>query len=129
MRFAMRLDPWWQPLLLLLGATPGNSYVALEGDAVRVRFGFFQYLLPCERIVGARRAPGNWGYGIGVHGNPFSWLVVNGSLAGLVELQLVPPVRTWVLFIPVRCSRLYVSLEQPDAFLQALGQGLAPPAR
>jgi hypothetical protein len=123
MRFAMRLDPWWRPLLWLVGVLPGNAYVALEGDTVRVRFGLFRYRVPRASVVGARRRDGAklWLMGIGVHGNLVNALAINGSLGGMVELRLAPPRTFWVLLIPMRVSRLYLSLDEPDAFLRALG--------
>ena len=40
-RFLIRRDAWLQPLLFLVGAVrDSNSYVAFEGDRVRVRFGW-----------------------------------------------------------------------------------------
>jgi hypothetical protein len=125
MRFAMRLDPWWQPFLWLVGVLPRTAYVALEGDTVRVGFGLFRYRFPRASVVAARRVGGAklWAMGIGVHGNLVNALAINGSLDGLVELRLAPPRTFWVLFIPMRVSRLYLSLEEPDAFLRALGAG------
>ena len=122
MRFAMRLDRWWQPLLWLVGVRPGSAYVAVQGDTVRVRFGQFDYRFPRACVVGARRVSGakRWWLGVGVHGNLVDWLAINGSLSGLVELRLDPPRRLWVLFVPNRVRRLYLSLEDPDALLQAL---------
>jgi len=129
-RFPMRLDAWWAPLLAaLLFATPNRAYVALDGDQVDVRFGLFRLRFPRAQVTLARRAPGHWGYGIGIHTNLVDSLIVNGSLAGLVELRLSPPKRVWLLFIPVRCARLFLSLENPDAFQAALGQPTSTPAR
>ncbi len=122
-RFAIRRDPWWVPLLVLFGATRRRSYVVVDDEWVRVRFGFFAMRFPRERIVSARSVQGGWGYGIGWHTNFVSALILNGSLAGLVELRLTPPEHRRLLLLPVRCSRLYVSLEQPDAFLRVLAEG------
>ena len=61
--------------------------------------------------------------------NDYHTLVVNGSLDGLVEFRLAPPRTFWVLGLPMRCTHLAVSLEQPDAFLHALGAGLPLAAR
>ena len=71
-----------------------------------------------------RETRGQWYWGIGIHTNGVR-LVVNGALSGLVELQLSPPQRAWLLF-PIRCKRLIVSLEQPAAFIQALSVPAAP---
>ena len=56
-----------------------------------------------------------------MHTNIVSTLAINGSLAGMVELRLEPP-QTLRVLLPVRCSRLYLSLEDREGFLRALSQ-------
>jgi hypothetical protein len=123
MRYSMRLDTWWRPLLLVMGVTPERAYVEVDDAHVTVRFGRFHYSVPRAEIVEARRVRGHWLYGIGVHTNFVSELIVNGSLAGLVMLQAREPQRAAVLGMPIRYNRLYLSLEDPSGFLGAL----APP--
>jgi hypothetical protein len=127
-RFAIRVDPWWLPLLALFGALPRWSYVALEDDRVRLRFGLFTCRFPRSSIVDARRVGGAraWGAGIGWHANFINGLAINGSLTGLVALRLSPAQLFWLGFLPARCSLLLVSLEEPAAFLEALG--VTPPS-
>ena len=128
MRFAIRLDPLWQPVLWLVGVLPSTAYVALVGDTVRVRFGVFRYSFPRASVVAARPvgSANLFKIGVGIHGNLVSGLAINGSLHGLVELRLAPPRRFWVLFIPMRVNRLVISLKDPDALVRALG--VAAPA-
>lgn len=123
MRFPIRLDAWWQPVLWIVGVLPGNAYVALRGDVIRVNFGLFRYRFPRASVVAARQvgSASLFTIGVGIHGNLVSSLAINGSLHGLVELRLEPPRRLWVLFVPMRVSRLLISLKNPEAFLQALG--------
>ena len=130
MRFPIRLDAWWQPVLWIVGVLPGNAYVALSGDIVRVDFGLFRYRFPRASVVGARKvgSASLFAVGVGIHGNMMSSLAINGSLNGLVELRLEPPRRFWVLFIPMRVSRLLISLKDPDAFVQELGVPVGPAA-
>lgn len=120
MRFPMRISPWVRPLLLLIGATTSTSYIDVEQDGLRVRLGLFRYMFPRTAIVSARRASVNWTYGIGIHTNAVSTLVINASLSGLVEIRFDPAPRTWVLVIPVTCRRLFLSPSDPDALLAAL---------
>jgi hypothetical protein len=131
MRFPMRVDPPWQPFLWLVGVLPGNAYVELAGDMVRVSFGLFRYRFPRANVVAARPVgrASLFKLGIGIHGNLVSGMAINGSLDGLVELRLQPPRRFWVLVIPMRVSRLFLSLKDPDAFVQALGATVGPAAR
>ena len=51
MKFAIRLDPVWRPLLLVGGATRENSYVELTDAGARFRFGLlFDRLVPYSDI-------------------------------------------------------------------------------
>jgi hypothetical protein len=122
-RYTIRRDPWWVPLLVLFGATRQRSYVAVDDEWIRVRFGFFAMRVPRAHVLGARGVRGHWLSGIGWHTNFVSALVVNGSLAGMVELRLAPPQHIRLLIVPVRCSRLYLSLEDPGGFLRSLAEG------
>jgi hypothetical protein len=122
-RYTICRDPWWVPLLVLFGATRKRSYVAVDDEWVEVRFGFFWRRFPRAHVVGARTVRRGGGYDIGWHTNLLGAVMINGSLKGLVELRLGPPERFRLLFVPVRCSRLYLSLEDPGGFLRALTEG------
>ncbi|MGH8973880.1 MAG: hypothetical protein ACRD0C_11840 [Acidimicrobiia bacterium] len=108
-------------LFPLLGLPRRGSYVELDDDSLRVRLGWgFTASIPRRSIAGARRGPDLAGITAGAHGWRGRWLV-NGSGRGIVRLDVDPPVRAWILALPVRLSRLDVSLENPDGFLTALG--------
>src|SRR5918999_298602 len=120
MRFRIRVDPWWWPLLMISGVLPGSPrYVSLEEDDVRVRLGWLQTRFPRAHIVAARLVRGDWRWSIGWHlivvGTKA--LIVNGSWGNMVELRLEPAKRFWLLFVPISCTCVRFSLEQPDAFL------------
>jgi hypothetical protein len=129
MRFPIRRDPWWAPLLLLFGATPGRSYVELAEDRLVARFGWlFHYSFPLTDIEGAR--PRSWLllYGIGWRSNLFGVIGLIGSRGNVVEVRLRQ--RRWVwMLLPLPCNRLAVSLEDPQAFLEALGKVGVPVSR
>jgi hypothetical protein len=122
--FAIRVDPWWWPLFIISGILPGGPrYVALEDSLVRVRLGWLETRFPRAHIVAAQRVRGDWRWSIGWHVVPVGTkaLIVNGSLAGMVELRLEPPLVSRLLLVPIGCSCVRFSLEDPDAFLAALG--------
>lgn len=128
MRFGIRVDPWWWPVLMLCGVFPGSPrHVGLEGEEVHVRLGWLKARFPRAHVVAARRVRGDrrWSIGWNLVVVGTKALVVNGSWANMVELRLEPGQRTRLLLVPVRYSCLRLSLDQPDAFLAALG---APPA-
>lgn len=123
-RFLIRVDPWWWPLLAISGIFPSSPrYVALEDRVVRVRLGWLETRFPRAHVVAAQRVPGDWRWSIGWHlvfvGTKA--LIVNGSWRGMVELRLDPPLVSRSLLLPIRCTCVRVSFEQPDAFLAALG--------
>jgi hypothetical protein len=119
-QFAIRVDSWQWPLLALFGVQRDRSYVALDDEAVYVRFGFWRHRFPRAHLVGARNAGRVLRYGLGWHADFVGSLCVNGSFGGMLELTFDPPERFRLLGLPGRCKRLYVSLEDPEGFLRAL---------
>ena len=59
--------------------------------------------------------------GIGVHGWRGRWLV-NGSVSGIVTIEIDPPNRARVMGIPIRLRTLHVSLDDPEGFLTGLSR-------
>jgi hypothetical protein len=129
MRFPIRRDPWWVPLLLLFGATPGRSYVELDDDRLVARFGWlFHHSFPLIDIEGAR--PRSWPllYGIGWKSNLIGVIGLTGSYRSVVEVRLRR--RRWIwMLLPLPINRLAVSLEDPKAFLEALARAGVPVSR
>jgi hypothetical protein len=129
MRFPIRRDPWWVPLLLLFGATPGRSYVELDDDRLVARFGWlFHHSFPLIDIEGAR--PRSWPllYGTGWRSNLVGVIGLVGSRRNVVEVRLRR--RRWIwMILPLSCNRLAFSLEDPEAFLEALARAGVPVSR
>jgi hypothetical protein len=119
--FGFRYDRWCGWLLGLLGIGRRWSRVTVAGDHVVITMGWaFRVRVPVDRIVDASRAERPF-IGWGVHGWGGRWLV-NGSLRGLVTVEIDPPVRARVVMIPLRLRTVWVSLADPDAFLTALAE-------
>jgi hypothetical protein len=111
----------FRPLLSGLGMGPAFSSVTVDADALRVRMGWaFRSAVPRASVIGVSRHTGLVG-GIGVHGWRGRWLV-NGSMRGLVEIEIDPPARSRVMGLPVRLRTLRVSVESPEALMAALGR-------
>ena len=122
-RFRIRVDPWWWPVLVPCGVSPWSPrYVGLEGEEVRVRLGWLTTHFPRAHVVAARRVRGDrrWSIGWNLVLVGTKALVVNGSWANMVELRLAPPLISRLLLVPVRCTCVRLSLDDPDAFLAAL---------
>jgi hypothetical protein len=112
----------FRPLLAILAMGPRFSKITLDGDTLRVALGWaFRASIPVRQITAAQRRDGPVG-GIGVHGWRGRWLV-NGAATGLVAITVDPPARAWAIaIVPITLRELTVSLEDPDAFLAALGR-------
>ncbi len=112
----------FRPLLTVLGMGPRFSSVDLRPDILSVRMGWwFKADIPRSSIagVGPKRGMGLVG-GIGVHGWGGRWLV-NGSVKGIVTIDIEPRARGRVMGVPVKLRTLAVSVEEPEELIAALG--------
>jgi hypothetical protein len=122
LRFPIRFSSGNGILFRGLLISPSHSFVELDDDSIHMRLGWaFSARIP-RRLV-ARAGPGKpprIPLTAGAHGWNGRWLV-NGAPDGIVAVELTKPVRAFVAGFPVRLRHLAVSLEDPDAFLAALG--------
>jgi hypothetical protein len=121
MRFNIRIDPVWRPLMLIVAATQTNSYAAFEGETLRVRFGVvFNEALALSNVATAAGRSWPWWQGIGVRAFG-EQLGVIGSTENVVELTLREPMRISLGFVPwpFTIRRVSLSLEDPQGFLDA----------
>lgn len=117
-RFAMKLDPWWRPMLLVGAATPDNSYLEITDEGVVARFGaFFNRTIPRDQIESAGESEWPIWLGVGWRAGFGGRCGLIGSYNGIVELQLAEPMQVLRVF---SFTSLSVSLEDPRAFLEAL---------
>jgi hypothetical protein len=121
MRFNIRIDPGWRPLMLVAGATPTNSYAQIEGDTVHLRFGvLFSQSIPLANVTSAAGRSWEWWQGFGVR----AWgeeIGLIGSQENVVGLTLRDPLRVSIGFVPwpFDVRRVAVSLEDPQGFMDA----------
>ena len=115
----LRYERWFLPIFAPLGLGPGQSDVRIEDGNLRVQMGWgFRGTIPLSSIKKAE--PNNDKmYALGVHGWRGRWLV-NGSLKGMVELTIDPPVRAHVAGVPITLRTLWVSVTDPDALIAAV---------
>lgn len=127
-RYSIRRYGWLQPLLLLVGAArDSNSYAAIEGDALRVRFGwFFNETFPLSGIESVAMGRWPWYYGLGWRSNLFGLVGIVGSYSGVVEIRFKQRQRVSGIlpFVKLGCDRLMVSLDEPDDFIEALSRAI-----
>ncbi len=125
MRFPILMSPLWRPFLLPLGGTPERSYVELEDGVLHARFGWlFDHRFPLSQVEAA--SPSHWPVwaGIGPRTNFRGTVGLIGTYVRIVEVRFREPQRVR-LFLPTRCQRLYLSLEEPRDFIAALGKATA----
>ena len=116
-RFELRYGVF-RPVLVLLGMGRRHTFVEVGPDEVRAQMGWaFRARIPREHVVSAHRDR-DLRWGIGVHGWRGRWLV-NGSVTGIVTVEIDPPAAARVVGWPVRLRTLHVSMRDPDDFLGA----------
>jgi hypothetical protein len=114
----IRFDSWYRPLATPLGLGPGRSDVTVANGTLHVSMGWgFSADIPLAAITDAKPARGPF-LGWGVHGFRGRWLV-NGSLQGVVELTIDPPVRAKIVGVSTTLRTLLVSVTDPDALIAA----------
>jgi hypothetical protein len=108
----------FKPLLIVLGLTPGRSYLDVSADTVRVRMSWgFRADIPRSSIRSV--SPTGDRISIGVHGWRGRWLV-NGAGGPLVTLRIEPPARAYMAGLPVELRELTVSVDDPAGVAAAL---------
>ncbi len=126
-RFQIRIDPWWAPPLFLGGATRDTSFVEVDDEAVRVRFGWLlSATIPRANVEGAAAIEWPWWRGLGWRVGLGEPVGLTGSYSGVVELRLKEPLRVWGL---VRYRRLAISLERPEEFVNSFAPSPPPKPR
>ena len=130
MRFPILMSPLWRPLLLPFGGTPDRSYAEIVDGELRVRFGWlFDQRFPLSAIEGA--SPSHWSVwaGIGWRTNFRGTVGLIGTYVNIVEVRFREPQRVRMV-LSFACRRLFISLEEPREFIDALrGAGAAEAPR
>jgi hypothetical protein len=118
--YSIRVDPLFRGLFSALGASSHRDFVDVDREKLNVRLGWlFRATIPRSAVASGHHHADMYG-GWGAHGWRGRWLV-NGSSKGIVELDLKPRQRAWLLgVLPIRLRSLYVSLNDPNGFLTAL---------
>ena len=120
MRFPILISPLWRPLLLPFGATADRSFAEIQDGHLHVRFGLlFQHRFPLDQVEGASLAHWPLWAGIGWRTNFRGTVGLVGTYVNTVEVRFKEPQRVRLL-VPIRCRRLYLSVDDPRGFIAAL---------
>ncbi len=105
--------------MVLLGVVPEHCRVEVDDGELRVRMAWlFRLDVPRAQVRSVARDDGRvWGWA--AHGWRGKW-VVNGSSSGLVRIELDPAGHGRVAGFDVEVRVLMVSVEDPDALVEAL---------
>jgi len=118
-RFPISYNRPMKLLLIGMGLGPRHSFIDVDAQHLAVKMGWaFRADVPRQNVVAATASP-RITISIGVHGWRGRWLV-NGSGRGLVEIDIAPPSRGWVLGVPVTLRQIIVSAVDPNALVAAV---------
>ncbi len=122
MRYPIKIAASVRPLFAAFGFSRASSYVELEGGALAFRFGTADEVVPLVDVAGAARARWPFYYGLGPKLGPKGGVAYVGSLEGVVTVTFASPrpMNVWGPFRRARARAVTVSLEDADAFLDAL---------
>jgi len=118
-KFPMALSPVWRPLLWPIGVTGESAFAEISDGDFHVYFGrFFNYHFPVEEVEKVEL--GHWPVwaGIGARTNFRGTVGLIGTYVNVVEVVFKEPQRIRMV-VPVRCKRLFFSVEDPHAFVSA----------
>lgn len=118
--FAITRSKWVRPLLWVMGATAGRSYVTVDGQRLHARFGYYSLDVPLDHVTAAERSSWSLWSGIGIRTNLSNSIALVGSTDNVVRLRVQPPLRATVLKIPIQMTELYLSIDEPNRFLQVV---------
>jgi hypothetical protein len=127
-RFAIRRYRWLRPLLWLFGGTASHSYVEVGPEGVEIKFGLFEMRNAFNDITSVASGRWPWWGGLGWRTNLVGRIGLVASYRGIVDIQLRRRRWVWLVVIPTPCSRVTISLEDPDTFIAAVTALLKQPA-
>lgn len=115
-----------KPVMFVAGVNHENSYVELDDGHLHVKMGpWFDHRFSLSDVAEVAASTWPWYGGLGTKTGPEKGGVgVVGSMDGIVALRFKTPqaVKLWavVMDVGVQCSELRVSLEEPQALIDAL---------
>jgi hypothetical protein len=118
-RFAMAVSPIWRPFLLGLGVTPKQSFIEIGEEDVHVHFGRLEYYFPLEAVEEVSLATWPLWAGVGPRTNFRGVVGLIGTYVNVVKLTFKQP-QQMRLLVRTTCKQLFLSVEEPHAFIAAL---------
>jgi len=122
MRYPIKISSVWKPLFTIFGFRSKSSYVELEDDALKLRFGTASETIPLEDIADVSRAAWPFYYGLGPKLGPKQGVAYVGSTDGVVRIDFAKPhaMNVWGPFRRSKAHCVTLSLEDAEGFIDAL---------
>ncbi|HEY5626190.1 MAG TPA: hypothetical protein VIT93_06850 [Dehalococcoidia bacterium] len=122
-RFPILITEFSKLFMIPFGVTRQRAFAQVKDGELRIRFGpMFDERISLRNIEAAdvSRWP-RWA-GMGPRTNFRGAVGLVGSYSNVIRLTLKKPVDVHLYLLPTSCRRLYLSLEHPDRFLEAIGK-------
>lgn len=125
-RFGMPATALSQVFLIPFGVSSRRAYAQIHDGKLHVRFGpMFDEQIALENIEEAEAARWPRWAGVGPRTNFRGTVGLIASYGATVKLTFKEPIDVHLFVVPVKCRFLYISLEDPGEFLQAIGKAPA----
>jgi hypothetical protein len=123
MRFPFQIGRGMRILLAPLRVTAANSFAEIDNSILRIRFGpLFDQSIPIAEVASVGRDVWPWYNGLGIKIGFRKRLGVLASTENIVKVSLRSPRKIPLVFgIGTNVEQLYLSLQDADGFLRALG--------
>src|SRR6202162_4642963 len=118
-RFALAISPVWRPALLLLGVTSKRSFIEIGDEDLHVCFGRLEYYFPLDATEDVTLSRWPLWAGIGARTNFRGAVGLVGTYVNVVKITFKQPQQLRLL-VRTTCKALYLSVEDPQAFMAAL---------
>lgn len=118
-RFALAISPVWRPALLVLGVTPKRSFIEIGEEDIHVCFGRLEYYFPLEAVEDVTLSTWPLWAGIGARTNFRGSVGLVGTYVNVVKITFKEP-QQMRLLVRTTCKQLFLSMEEPHAFIGAL---------
>ncbi len=118
-RYPIKRSRFWSPALLIIGATENRSFLDVGSEAIVAQFGWKRIEISRSDVINAEPATWPWWGGIGLRSDLRHSIGLIGALSPIVVIH-VKPQRMNFLGIPYSLTKLYLSVDDPDAIVREL---------
>ena len=120
-RFPILITQFARVLMIPFGVSRRRAFAQLHDGELHVRFGpMFDERIPLDNIEAAEVSRWPRSAGVGPRTDFRGRVGLVGSYSNIVRLTLKEPMAVHLFVLPVACRKLYMSLEDPEAFVQEI---------